>query len=180
MARTGAWKSETSMAEVATPSRAVSAEWRRCPACEAFVYHKRLKRTLGACPECNHHFRLRLSERLAQLLDPGSYEDRSGELAPIDALSFTDSKPYTERIAAAQRKTGSSSGAPHGRGTIDGHEIVVAGIDFDFVGGSMGGEAGESITRAAELALQSRTPLLVISASGGARMQEGCGALMPL
>jgi acyl-CoA carboxylase subunit beta len=168
------------VAEVATPSRAVSAEWRRCPACEAFVYHKRLKRTLGVCPECNHHFRLRLSERLAQLLDPGSYEDRSTELEPVDALSFADSKPYPERIALAQRKTGSNAGAPYGRGTIDGHEIVVAGIDFDFVGGSMGGATGESITRAAELALESRTPLLVISASGGARMQEGCVSLMQM
>jgi len=168
------------VAEVATPSRAVSAEWRRCPSCEAFVYHKRLKRTLGVCPECSHHFRLRLSERLAQLLDPGSYEDRSDELAPVDALSFADSKPYPERISQAQRKTGSTSGASYGAGTIDGHEIVVAGIDFDFVGGSMGGAAGEAITRAAELALDSRTPLLVISASGGARMQEGCVSLMQM
>jgi acetyl-CoA carboxylase carboxyl transferase alpha subunit len=168
------------LAEVATPSRAVSAEWRRCPSCEAFVYYKRLRRNLGVCPECNHHFRLRLRERLAQLLDEGSYEELSGELEPLDALAFADSKPYPERIAQAQRKTGFKSGALYGRGTIDGRPIVVAGIDFDFIGGSMGGAVGESITRGAELALDTRTPLLVISASGGARMQEGCVSLMQM
>ena len=168
------------MAEVAAPSRAMTAEWRRCPSCEAFVYYKRLKRNLGVCPECNHHFRLRIRERLAQLLDEGSFEDLSGELEPLDALSFFDSKPYPERIAQAQRKTGARSGALYGTGAVDGHPIVVAGIDFEFIGGSMGGAVGESITRAAELALETRTPLLVISASGGARMQEGCVSLMQM
>jgi acyl-CoA carboxylase subunit beta len=168
------------LAEVAAPSRAVSAEWRRCPACEAFVYHKRLKRNLGVCPECNHHFRLRIRERLGQLLDDGSFEELSGDLEPVDVLSFADSKPYPERIAAAQRKAGAKSGALYGTGAIDGRPLVVAGIDFGFIGGSMGGAVGESITRAAELALERRLPLLVISASGGARMQEGCVSLMQM
>jgi acetyl-CoA carboxylase carboxyl transferase alpha subunit/acetyl-CoA carboxylase carboxyl transferase beta subunit len=168
------------LADVVTPSRAMTAEWRRCPACEAFVYHKRLKRNLGVCPECNHHFRLRLRERLAQLLDEDSFEERGAELEPLDALSFADSKPYPERVAQAQRKTGSSYGAVFGTGAVDGHPLVVAGIDFDFIGGSMGGAVGEAITRAAELALETRTPLLVISASGGARMQEGCVSLMQM
>jgi acetyl-CoA carboxylase carboxyl transferase alpha subunit/acetyl-CoA carboxylase carboxyl transferase beta subunit len=168
------------LAEVAAPSRAVSAEWRRCPACEAFVYHKRLKRNLGVCPECNHHFRLRLRERLSQLLDEGSYEELSGDLEPVDALSFVDSKPYTERIAAAQKKAEAKSGGLYGTGTIDGRPLVVSGIDFGFIGGSMGGAVGESITRAAELALERRIPLLVISASGGARMQEGVVSLMQM
>jgi acyl-CoA carboxylase subunit beta len=168
------------LAEVAAPSRAVSAEWRRCPACEAFVYHKRLKRNLGVCPECNHHFRLRIRERIAQLFDEGSFEELSGDLEPIDALSFSDSKPYPERIAAAQKKAGAKSGALYGTGAIDGHPLVVSGIDFGFIGGSMGGAVGESITRAAELALEKRIPLLVISASGGARMQEGCVSLMQM
>jgi acyl-CoA carboxylase subunit beta len=168
------------LAEVAAPSRAVSAEWRRCPSCEAFVYHKRLKRNLGVCPECNHHFRLRLRDRLGQLLDEGSFEELSGDLEPIDALSFVDSKPYPARIAAAQEKTGATSGALYGTGTIDGLPLVVAGIDFGFIGGSMGGAVGESITRGAELALERRVPLLVIAASGGARMQEGCVSLMQM
>jgi acyl-CoA carboxylase subunit beta len=173
---------ETFLAEVTSPpaSRAVSAEWFRCPNCEAFVYHKRLKRNLGVCPECNHHFRLRLSERLSQLLDPGSFEELGGDLEPLDALSFVDSKPYPDRIRDAQRKTGMKSGTLYGTGTIDGLPIVLAAIDFGFVGGSMSGAVGEAITRAAELALQTRTPLLVISASGGARMQEGCVSLMQM
>jgi acetyl-CoA carboxylase carboxyl transferase alpha subunit/acetyl-CoA carboxylase carboxyl transferase beta subunit len=168
------------LAEVAAPSRAATAEWRRCPACEAFVYHKRLKRNLGVCPECNHHFRLRIRERLAQLLDEGSYEELSGDLEPVDALSFVDSKPYPERIAAAQKKAEAKSGGLYGTGTIDGRPIVVSGIDFGFIGGSMGGAVGESITLAAELALVRRLPLLVISASGGARMQEGVVSLMQM
>jgi acetyl-CoA carboxylase carboxyl transferase subunit beta len=158
----------------------MTAEWRRCPACEAFVYHKRLKRNLGVCPECNHHFRLRIRERLGQLLDEGSYEELSGDLEPEDALSFVDSKPYPARIAAAQKQAGAKSGALYGTGTIEGNPLVVAGIDFGFIGGSMGGAVGESITRAAELALERRTPLLVIAASGGARMQEGCVSLMQM
>jgi acetyl-CoA carboxylase carboxyl transferase subunit beta len=158
----------------------MTAEWRRCPACEAFVYHKRLKRNLGVCPECNHHFRIRLRERLGQLLDEDSFEERDADLKPLDALSFADSKPYPERVAQAQRKTGSSYGAIFGTGAVDGHPLVVAGINFDFIGGSMGGAVGEAITRAAELALETRTPLLVISASGGARMQEGCVSLMQM
>jgi acetyl-CoA carboxylase carboxyl transferase subunit beta len=168
------------MAEVAAPARAASADWRRCPACEAFVYHKRLKRNLHVCPECNHHFRLRLRDRVSQLLDEGSFEELSGDLEPIDALSFADSKPYPDRIAAAQKKTGVKSGGMFGTGTIDGNQLVVAGIDFDFIGGSMGGAVGEAITRGAELALEKRLPLLVISASGGARMQEGCVSLMQM
>jgi acetyl-CoA carboxylase carboxyl transferase subunit beta len=168
------------LAEVASPSRSVTAEWRRCPACEAFVYHKRLKRNLHVCPECNHHFRLRLDQRLDQLLDEESYEELAGDIESVDVLSFVDSKPYPERLAAAQSKTGSSIGASYGRGTIDGLPLIVAGIDFDFVGGSMSGAVGEAITRAAELALEQRTPLLVISASGGARMQEGCISLMQM
>ena len=114
------------MAEVAAPSRAVTAEWRRCPSCEAFIYHKRLKRNLYVCPDCNHHFRLRIRDRIAMLLDEGSYEELSGELEPIDALSFSDSKPYPERIAAAQKKSGAKSGALYGKGSIDGRPLVVA------------------------------------------------------
>ena len=161
-------------------SRAFSAEWLRCPACGAFVYHKRLKRNLGVCPECNHHFRLRLRERLAQLFDADSVEQMTGDLEPVDALSFIDSKPYPDRIADAQRKTGLKAGAVYGTGTIDGLPIVFAAIDFAFIGGSMSGAVGEAITRAAELALERRSPLLVISASGGARMQEGCISLMQM
>lgn len=170
----------TDTAPAPVASRAVSAEWLRCPACGAFVYHKRLKRQLGVCPECNHHFRLRLRERISQLFDPDSVEELSGDLQPLDALSFKDSKPYAVRISDAQRKTGIKAGAVFGTGTIDGLPLVFAAVDFAFIGGSMSGAVGEAITRAAELALERREPLLVISASGGARMQEGCVSLMQM
>ena len=165
---------------IATSERAVSAEWLRCPSCGGFVYHKRLRRNLGVCPECNHHFRLRIRERLAQLLDEGSFEEQGVDLEAVDVLSFSDSKPYPERIEQAQRRSETKTGALYGTGAIDGYPILVAAIDFSFIGGSMGGAVGEAITRAAELALETRTPLLTISASGGARMQEGCVSLMQM
>jgi acetyl-CoA carboxylase carboxyl transferase subunit beta len=169
------------LSEVATPpSQAAEVQWTRCPACEAFVYHKRLRRNLGVCPECNFHFRVPVRQRLTMLLDEGSFADRSGELEPLDVLGFADSRPYAERIADAQRKTGSSEGVVFGTATIDGRPLVVAAMDFAFIGGSMGSGVGEGITRAAELALETRSPLLVIAASGGARMQEGCVSLMQM
>lgn len=167
--------------DVAAPARQASrVEWTKCPACDAFVYHKRLRRNLGVCPECNYHFRLPVRERIEQLVDEGSFTDLSGEIEPLDVLAFADSKPYSQRIADAQRKTGSREGVVFGTGTIDGHPIVIAAMDFAFIGGSMGSGVGEAITRAAELALETRTPLLTIAASGGARMQEGCVSLMQM
>jgi acetyl-CoA carboxylase carboxyl transferase alpha subunit/acetyl-CoA carboxylase carboxyl transferase beta subunit len=167
--------------ETATARRtAVEAQWTRCPSCDAFVYHKRLRRNLGVCPECNFHFRLPVRDRLAQLLDEGSFVDLSHEIEAIDPLAFVDSKPYARRLEEAQRKTGSREGALYGLAAIGGRPLVVAALDFAFIGGSMGGGVGEAITRAAELALERREPLLVISSSGGARMQEGCVSLMQM
>src|SRR5579864_8412909 len=110
MPTTGACKRGNSLADAALASREVSTEWFRCPSCDAFVYHRRLKRNLGVCPECNYHFRLRPRERLAQLLDADSFSELGEDLEPLDALSFSDSKPYAERISDAQRKTGMKSG----------------------------------------------------------------------
>jgi acyl-CoA carboxylase subunit beta len=166
--------------ELAARPKTEEVQWTKCPACEAFVYFKRLQRNLGVCPECNHHFRLPVRQRLAQLLDEGSFTDLGAEIEPLDVLSFADSKPYAQRLEDAQRKTGSREGALYGAGTLGGHPVVVAAIDFAFIGGSMGGAVGEAITRAAELALEERKPLIVISASGGARMQEGCVSLMQM
>jgi acetyl-CoA carboxylase carboxyl transferase subunit beta len=155
-------------------------QWTKCPNCDAFVYHKRLRRNMGVCPECNHHFRLPVATRLELLLDPGSFEDLSGDLEPLDVLGFSDSKPYSRRIEEAQRKTGSREGVIYGPAAVDGHPLVVAAMDFAFIGGSMGSGVGEAITRAAELALERKEPLLVICTSGGARMQEGCVSLMQM
>jgi acetyl-CoA carboxylase carboxyl transferase subunit beta len=167
--------------EVAAPPRPTQdVQWTRCPSCDAFVYHKRLKRNLGVCPECNYHFRLGVNERLTQLLDEGSFEDLSGDIKPVDPLAFADSKPYPQRLEEAQRKTGHPEGALYGTATIGDNPLVVGIMNFAFIGGSMGGGVGEAITRAAELALEKRLPLLLIASSGGARMQEGCVSLMQL
>ncbi len=167
--------------EVAAPPQAAAAvEWTKCPACDAFVYHKRLRRNLGVCPECNHHFRLPIRQHIAILADEGSFVEADDAIEPMDVLGFVDSKPYTRRLEEAQRKTGSREGALYGTATVGGQPLVVAGMDFAFIGGSMGSGVGETITRAAERALETGTPLLVIAASGGARMQEGCVSLMQM
>jgi len=155
-------------------------QWLKCPACEAFVYRKRLERNLRVCPECSHHFRLPARERLAQLLDPGSFEELSAGIEAVDALQFVDSKPYPKRLEDSRRKTGNGEAAINGTGTIGGNPVVVAIMDFAFMGGSMGGAVGEIITQAAELSLERKVPLILIAASGGARMQEGSISLMQL
>ena len=169
------------MAQAAAPPKpGTDVQWTRCPACDAFVYYKRLQRNLGVCPECNYHFRLPVQERIATLFDEGSFEDLSGDIEPVDALQFADSKPYAARLVDAERKTGRREGALYGTATIGGRPLVVSIMDFAFIGGSMGGGVGEAITRGAELARERKLPFLAISASGGARMQEGCVSLMQL
>ena len=169
------------MTETAAPPKpATDVQWTKCPSCDAFVYYKRLQRNLGVCPECNYHFRIPVQTRLEQLLDEGSFEDLSEGLEPLDVLGFADSKPYPQRIEEAQRKTGVQEGVTYGTATLAGHPLVVSVMNFGFVGGSMGSAVGEGVTRAAELALERRIPLLVVCASGGARMQEGCVSLMQM
>jgi acyl-CoA carboxylase subunit beta len=170
----------TREAAPAAPDAAEEIRWLKCPSCDAFVYFKRLQRNLKVCPECNHHFRVTARERLAQLLDPGSFGELGGDIEPVDVLGFVDTRPYARRLLDAQRQTGNREAALYGTATIGGLPVVLAAIDFSFMGGSMGAAVGEAITRAAELALETRTPLLVISASGGARMQEGCISLMQM
>jgi acetyl-CoA carboxylase carboxyl transferase subunit beta len=155
-------------------------QWTKCPSCDAFLYLKRLEHNLKVCPECRYHFRLSATDRLTQLLDDGVLHELGQDVEPFDALSFVDSKSYADRLEQAQRKTGRRDAASYGRGTIGGLPVVVAAMDFAFMGGSMGGAVGEIITRSAEEALQTGTPLVIITASGGARMQEGCVSLMQL
>lgn len=168
------------LAATAADKAAGTSQWLKCPACDAFVYGKRLQRNLKVCPDCHHHFRLSVDDRLAQLLDPGSFEELGDDIVSVDVLGFVDSKPYPVRLEEARKKTGRREAARYGRGAIGGVPVVVAAMEFGFMGGSMGGAVGEVVTRAAETALASRTPLLSISASGGARMQEGCVSLMQL
>ena len=154
--------------------------WTRCPGCGEMLYNKQLEKNLRVCAKCGHHFRLRVDARLAQLLDPDSFEEHDAGLESVDPLGFVDQKPYPERVAAARAATGLRDAAVWGTGRVAGQALAVCVMDFAFMGGSMGSVVGEKVTRAAEHALDARVPLVVVSASGGARMQEGTLALMQL
>ena len=154
--------------------------WTKCPSCGEMLFNKQLDKVLRVCPSCGHHFRLSADARIGMLLDHGSFAERDAGLESEDPLGFVDQKTYPDRIAAAQLATGMRDAAVWGTGTIEGRPVVVAVMDFGFMGGSMGAVVGEKVTRAAEHALAARTPLLVVSASGGARMQEGTLSLMQL
>jgi acetyl-CoA carboxylase carboxyl transferase subunit beta len=154
--------------------------WTKCPKCEEMLFNKQLERQLRVCPTCGHHFRLSAAARLEQLVDGGTWVERDGGLQSVDVLGFVDQKPYPDRLVAAQTATGMRDAAVWGAAAIGGTPVALCVMDFGFMGGSMGAVVGEKVTRAAEYALESRTPLIVVSASGGARMQEGTLALMQL
>ena len=154
--------------------------WTKCPSCGEMLFNKQLDKVLRVCPSCGHHFRLSAEARIAMLLDPVSFVERDAGLESEDPLGFVDQKSYPDRIAAAQLATGMRDAAVWGTGAIDGRPVVACIMDFGFMGGSMGAVVGEKVTRAAEHALETRVPLLVVSASGGARMQEGTLSLMQL
>ncbi|CAN5637607.1 acetyl-CoA carboxylase, carboxyltransferase subunit beta [soil metagenome] len=154
--------------------------WTKCPGCQEMLYEKQLEKNLRVCPECGHHFRLRVDARLAQLVDDGTFGERDAGLESVDPLGFVDQKPYPERLAAARAATGIRDAAIWGTGTMGQHRVAIVVMDFAFMGGSMGSVVGEKVTRAAEAALAERIPLVAVSSSGGARMQEGTLALMQL
>ena len=144
------------------------------------LYNKQLERNLRVCTKCGHHFRLRADARLRLLLDPDSFEERDAGLESTDPLGFVDLKPYPDRLVAARIASGLRDAAVWGTGRIDGQPVAICVMDFAFIGGSMGSVVGEKVTRAAEHALATSMPLVIVSASGGARMQEGTLALMQL
>jgi len=154
--------------------------WTKCPSCGEMLFNKQLDKVLRVCPSCGHHFRLSAEARLGLLLDHGSYAERDSGLESEDPLGFVDHKTYPDRVAAAQLATGMRDAAVWGTGAIDGKPVAICVMDFGFMGGSMGAVVGEKVTRAAEHALLERMPLIVVSASGGARMQEGTLSLMQL
>jgi acetyl-CoA carboxylase carboxyl transferase subunit beta len=154
--------------------------WTRCPSCEEQLFNKQLEKAMNVCPSCGHHFRLSAPVRLGQLLDEGSFEERDPGLVSQDPLVFTDQKAYPDRLAAAQVASGLRDAAVWGYGRIEGTRIAILVMDFGFMGGSMGAVVGEKVARAAEGALEQRVPLVIVSSSGGARMQEGTLALMQL
>ena len=155
-------------------------EWSLCPSCRGMIYGKRLARNLHVCPDCGAHHRIPAHERIAQLLDDGSVELLDLVTPESDPLSFVDTTPYPHRLRAARQSTGLDEAAVLAKGSIERKPVVVAVMDFRFLGGSLGSAVGELITSAAEIALRERTPLLLVTASGGARMQEGLLSLMQM
>ena len=154
--------------------------WTKCPSCEEMLFNKQLDKVQRVCPSCGHHFRLSAEARLAHILDHGTFAERDAGLQSVDPLGFVDQKAYPDRIAAAQLATGMRDAAVWGTAAIDGRPVAICVMDFGFMGGSMGAVVGEKVTRAAEHALAERVPLIIVSASGGARMQEGTLSLMQL
>src|SRR5215469_5549595 len=154
--------------------------WITCPRCAALIYRRELERAYRVCPKCGYHHRLSAAERLALVLDAGSFREFDGDLVPDDPLRFVDEKPYPQRVDDAQRRTSMPEAVLTGTGTIEGAGLVAAAMEFGFLGGSIGSVVGEKIARSAERAAETRTPLVVFSASGGARMQEGTLSLMQM
>src|SRR3990170_2400827 len=151
-----------------------------CPGCGSHYRDEELVKSLRVCPQCGHHFPVRARERIAQLADPGSFIEEDADLRSADPLGFFDVRPYTERLAEAEVATGLGDAIVCGAATIEDEECRLAVMDFAFMGGSMGSVVGEKFARACESAVAASTPLVSVSASGGARMQEGILALMQL
>jgi acetyl-CoA carboxylase carboxyl transferase subunit beta len=151
-----------------------------CPRCGSHYREDELTRTLRVCAQCGHHFPVGARERIAQLVDEGSFVEEDAELRSADPLGFFDLRPYTERLVEAEMSTGLGDAIVCGRASIEGCECRLAVMDFAFMGGSMGSAVGEKFARACESAGAARVPLVSVSASGGARMQEGILALMQL
>ena len=154
--------------------------WVKCEGCRQIIWKKDLEDNLNVCPKCGKHFRIDARTRLANLFDDGEYEIFSNNLSSTDPLKFVDLKPYAERLRRAQEDTGLTDAVINGRGKLNGRPIIISAMEYSFIGGSMGSVVGEVITRAVELSLESKQPLIIISASGGARMMEGVLSLMQL
>ena len=154
--------------------------WVRCPECSAILFRRSLENNLSVCPECEHHFRISAWVRITQLADPGTFVPMDEHLYSADPLEFVDVKPYTERVESARRKTGHNDAIQCGTAFVKGRKVILAVMDFTFLGGSMGSVVGEKITRATEAALEEDLPLIIVSASGGARMMESGLSLMQM
>ncbi|GGA71679.1 acetyl-coenzyme A carboxylase carboxyl transferase subunit beta [Edaphobacter acidisoli] len=153
--------------------------WVRCEGCGQVIFKADLEANLRVCPKCGHHFRIDARSRIESLLEPG-YELVDLNLVSTDPLQFTDLKPYKKRLAEARKKTGLNDAIINAVGRIGPHDVVLSVMEYSFIGGSMGAVVGETIARAVDRSLESRRPLIIISASGGARMMEGIASLMQL
>jgi acetyl-CoA carboxylase carboxyl transferase subunit beta len=154
--------------------------WVKCDQCRQIIWKKDLDQNLHVCPKCERHFRIDARTRLSYLLDDGKYQTEDGNIVSTDPLKFTDLKPYADRLQRSQRDTGLNDAVINARGTLHGKPVIVCAMEYAFIGGSMGAVVGEMITRAIEKATSEKVPLIVVSASGGARMMEGVVSLMQL
>jgi acetyl-CoA carboxylase carboxyl transferase subunit beta len=154
--------------------------WLKCETCGQIIWKKALDENLQVCPKCEHHFRIDARTRLANLFDEGKYEEQDAALISTDPLRFRDSKTYAERLHAMQDATSLSDALISASGKLNGRAVNICAMELRFIGGSMGAVVGEKITRAIERSLETRAPIVIVSASGGARMQEGAISLMQL
>ncbi len=154
--------------------------WLRCPACGQMIYRRQMEANLHCCPECDHHYRIGARERIRQLADPGTFEPMFCGLRSADPLRFTDLKSYPDRLAAEQKRTGEVDGIQAGQAFVKGRPAMLACLDLTFMMGSMGSVVGETLTRAIEHATERDLPLVIVSCSGGARMQEAGLSLMQM
>jgi acetyl-CoA carboxylase carboxyl transferase subunit beta len=154
--------------------------WLKCDSCGQIIWKKSLDENMQCCPKCEHHFRLDARARLAMLFDDGVYEELDAELVSTDPLNFEDSKTYLSRLEGMQQATAMSDALISGAGKLEGRPVQICAMELKFIGGSMGAVVGEKITRTIERGVAKREPVIIVSASGGARMQEGAISLMQL
>ncbi|MDH5405666.1 MAG: acetyl-CoA carboxylase, carboxyltransferase subunit beta [Candidatus Aminicenantes bacterium] len=154
--------------------------WLKCENCQAIVYKEEILRNSKVCPKCNYHFRISAQDRMLSLFDDGKYEIIDDNIRSCDPLTFKDTKKYKERLKESEEKTGFSEAVVTAVGEVGKIPVIISAMEYHFMGGSMGSVVGEKITRAIELALERRMPLIVVCSSGGARMQEGALSLMQM
>jgi acetyl-CoA carboxylase carboxyl transferase subunit beta len=154
--------------------------WVKCENCKEIIYKKEIEKNLQICPKCNYHFRISALERIRLIADEGSFTEIDRDLLSADPLNFKDTITYKNRLQENREKTGLNEAAIYGSALINQRPVIIAVMDFSFMGGSMGSVVGEKITRAAELAIDKKIPLITVASSGGARMQEGMFSLMQM
>jgi len=154
--------------------------WVKCPACEAVLYRTDLEKNLNVCPKCSYHARVTARERIEQLLDPEGRFEIGSDVVPIDSLKFKDSKKYPDRLVAALEETGETDALVVMQGSVKSVPLVIGAFEFEFMGGSMGSVVGERFVRGVRVAYENRVPFVSVSASGGARMQEGVNSLFQM
>jgi len=154
--------------------------WLKCDSCKEVIYRKEIEKNAKVCPKCNYHFPISVDERIGLILDEGTFKEWEAGLTPLDPLNFKDSTRYRDRLKTAQERTGRREAMVVGEGTLNRWPVVLGVFNFPFMGGSMGSVVGEKIVRAAERASEHRWPLIMVSSSGGARMQEGILSLMQM